>query len=123
MKATWTVGLLIGVVLLLANNPSRRWPQLRFGHLIYVAIGVILFAIAGAAVVGFAGSCGWLAFTSEDFREMLRRDEMRPHQFMTAYGIHLGGYVGGLIGAIWAIVKIRSFRRKYSVASCDPAKY
>jgi hypothetical protein len=123
MKATWTVGLLIGVALLMANNPNRRSRQLSYRSLIGIALGVIVSAVAGALAFGWAGSRGWLAATSVDFREMVRRNEMRPYRFMTAYGVHLGGYIGGFIGAAWAIVKVRRRRRNSSAATSDQSKY
>jgi hypothetical protein len=36
---------------------------------------------------------------------------MRPHRFMTAYGIHVGGYVGGVLGTLLAVLRIRHLRR------------
>jgi hypothetical protein len=33
---------------------------------------------------------------------MVRRDEFRPYRFMAVFGVHLGGYVGGLAGTIAA---------------------
>jgi hypothetical protein len=119
MKATWTVGLLIGVAILLANNPNRRWRQLPYGQLLAIALEVIVCAVIGAAALAWAGSRGWLAVMSDDFREMLRRDEMRPYAFMTAYGVHLGGYIGGFLGAAWAIVKVRWARQHLPLANSE----
>ncbi len=111
MKATWTAGLLIGVAILFANNPSPTRAPLRYPRLLLAACRVILVAAACAAALGYAGSSGWLAAFSDDFRQMLRHDEMRPRRFMIAFGIHLGGYIGGLLGAAWAVITIRRERR------------
>ena len=110
LKATWTVGLLIGVAILLANNPHRTLPQLPYPKLIRKIPVVILFSILFAMISGAIGHCGGLAFFSDDFHEMVRRNEYRPYRFMAVYGIHLGGYIGGLIGTIWAVVSIRTER-------------
>jgi uncharacterized membrane protein len=56
------------------------------------------------------------AHWNDDFAQMLRRDEMRPRRFMAAYGIHLGGYIGGLIGIVAVIFQIRRQRRACLVA-------
>lgn len=121
MKATWTVGLIVGVALLLANNPNARHPQLGYGKLITIACRVVLIAATGGMILGWAGSQGYLARMSEDFTEMLRRDEMRPLNFMTAYGIHLGGYIGGFVGAAWAVLAVRKARKRYSARISSPA--
>jgi hypothetical protein len=47
---------------------------------------------------------------NEDFAETLRVNLWRPRRFMTVYGIHLGGYLGGLIAMIFAVVRIRRMR-------------
>jgi hypothetical protein len=62
-------------------------------------------------VLGVIGYLGGLAPLSEDFREMVRHNEFRPYRFMAVYGIHLGGYVGGALGTILAIISIRRRRR------------
>ena len=111
IQATWAAGLIIGVVLLLANNPKPGRPSLPLlvliGHLPVVLTGCIV----AAAVLGFAGYEGLLARCIDDFAEMLRRDQFRPRRFMAVYGIHLGGYVGGLLGAMIAVVQVRRRRR------------
>jgi hypothetical protein len=111
LKATWTVGLVIGVAVLLANNPSRARPQLSYRALLRRMPLIIATSILCAALLGTIGYLGGLAPLSDDFREMLRHDEFRPHRFMAVYGIHLGGYIGGAIGTVLAILSIRKRRR------------
>ena len=48
---------------------------------------------------------------NEDFAEMLKHNLWRPRRFMTVYGIHLGGYIGGLVAMITAVILIRRKRR------------
>jgi hypothetical protein len=112
IKATWSAGLLIGVVLLLANNPARGLPRLRnrslLTHLPLILLLTALFAAAGAVAGHFALPACW----NDDFAQMLRHNEMRPRRFMTAYGIHLGGYVGGAIATLLAAGRLRSQRRR-----------
>jgi hypothetical protein len=111
LKATWSAGLLIGVALLLANNPGRR-PQLSYGRLTRYLLMILLCAIIAAAVLGAMGYAGWAAHWSEDFHQMVLHDEFRPRRFMCVYGIHLGGYVGGLAGTLAAVWLIRRQRGK-----------
>ena len=58
-----------------------------------------------------AGYAGAFTFLSTDFHEMLRRDEFRPRRFMLVFGLHLGGYVGALLGTLAAVVQVRRNRR------------
>jgi hypothetical protein len=128
IQATWTAGLIIGVALLLANNPSGRrsrasehgpqagrlngLPSLPARALLrrvpLVLVLTVLISVAG----GVAGYFGLPARFSEDFAEMLRRDEMRPRRFMAVYGVHMGGYVGGAVATIAGVISVRRERRR-----------
>ena len=99
IKATWWVGLLIGAVMLIANNPRRGRARLSYWKLTQL-LGVI-FALAAlcSALLGWAGYHGWLSNLSSGFHEWWEFDLIRPRQFFCVWGIHLGGYFGGLIGS------------------------
>ena len=112
MKATWSAGLLIGVALLIANNPRRDRPQLSYRRLVCRLLVIFAIAAITAAALGLAGYFGLLARFSEDFRIMLEQDQWRPRRFMAVFGIHLGGYLGGLVGTAAAIARILRARRK-----------
>ena len=102
LKATWFAGLIFGVILLLANNPFRHWPRLKNRQLIRL-LPIILVTAAGFAVLGgVLGYEGALTHLSPDFEDMARADVFRPRRFMCTWGIHLGGYVGGLLGTFIA---------------------
>jgi hypothetical protein len=111
LKATWSVGLLVGAAILLANNPHGALPQLPYRRLVRLMPRMIACAAACAAALGAIGYMGGLALFSQDFQEMVRRNEFRPYRFMAVYGIHLGGYLGGLIGTAWTVFSIRRSRR------------
>ncbi len=115
IKATWSVGLVIGVAFLLANNPRRDRPRLPYRDLLRHIVKVLAMSILCAAAMGVIGRLGGLVFFSEDFRQMVAHDEFRPRRFMGVYGIHLGGYVGGLAGTVWAVVSIFRQRRSFKV--------
>jgi hypothetical protein len=117
MKATWSVGLIFGALLLIANNPSRSKPQLSFTRLFSFVPGVLLFAAVIAVLLGLVGSRGGLNWCSDDFRLMAQTDLFRPSHFMTAWGAHLGGYIGGILGgafATWRVMVCRSRLRDAS---------
>ena len=97
MMATWSAGLIIGVALLLANNPWRKVPRLSYRRLYGLLPLLVLVPFICAAILGAIGYAGWLARWSADFRVMVAQDEWRPYRFMCVFGMHLGGYIGGLL--------------------------
>jgi hypothetical protein len=115
MKAAWSAGLVAAAALLIANNPKPGLPQLSYRRLLRLLPGIAGCCVLGAAAFGAAGNAGWLAGFVDDFSEMIRRNEMRPFRFMAVFGIHLGGYVGGAVGTVWAVVLIRTARKRIDV--------
>jgi hypothetical protein len=117
LKATWTVGLLIGVALLLANNPMKTRPQLPYGRLYRLLPAILATAAACGALGGALGYGGWLSFLAAD----VARDDsfafLHPRRFFCAWGIHSGGYIGGLIATAGAVVSILRQRKKFGSAS------
>lgn len=106
------MGLILGVVLLFANNPRKNLPPLPFAQ-IYRLLPLMLILPAGcAAALGAAGYFGGLTWTGEDFAMLVRENLWRPYRFMAVYGIHLGGYLGGAVAAVAAAVIIRRKRRQ-----------
>ena len=114
LKATWSAGLIVGVALLLANNPRparRQRPQLAYQKLLVLLGFVLLMGAIGAAIGAVLGSRGWLAWASHDLQMLLRDDLFRPRRFMCVWGLNLGGYVGGIVGTIVAVGRIVRERR------------
>lgn len=97
--ATWSAGLIAGATLLVTNTLGRR-PRLRMGQMLWTIPSIGVAAMTVAALGGWVGSTGFFTRFSDDFTEMLARDEMRPYRFMAVFGVHLGGYVGALLGLI-----------------------
>jgi hypothetical protein len=112
MKATWTAGLLIGAAMLIANNPAHARPQLPYSTMLRLLLVIAAVAAGIAAACGVVGYFGGLTWISHDFSEMTRRNEMRPDRFIAVFGVHLGGYAGGLVGLMIAILAIRRRRRQ-----------
>jgi hypothetical protein len=110
-SATWWAGLIIGAAMLIANNPSRRGPQLPYSRLIARLPAILTITALCAIVFGFAGNLYYLNGLSPDFQNLAATNLWRPHRFMTVYGIHLGGYVGGALAVIYSVSSILHERR------------
>jgi hypothetical protein len=110
--ATWTAGLIFGVVLLYANNPRPGLPRLGNRRLLGMLPLIVLVAAACGAVFGICGYEGWLTHMDSDFEDMVRADYFRPRNFMCAWGVHLGGYVGGALGTLIAAGRVIYLRHR-----------
>jgi len=122
LAATWSVGLLMGVALLMANNPSRRFPQLSACQLLSSLAIALSTTVSLAAVLGWAGWHGYLDWMSSDFSQMETTGLFRPQHFLCTFGVHLGGYLGGAIGTVLAVIWVR-WRRKKLAQPCEPMRY
>jgi hypothetical protein len=109
--ATWWASLIIGAAMLIANNPSRRGPQLPYPRLIARLPAILGITALCAIVFGFAGYHYFLNGISPDFQNLADTNLWRPHRFMTVYGIHLGGYIGGALAVIYSVSSILHERR------------
>lgn len=110
LKATWSVGLLIGVSLLLANNPKPRRRQLPYRSLLQSLLIILLVSALFAVIGAWAGSHGWLSWTSTDLRDLERDNLFRPPRFLAVYGMNLGGYVGGAVATALSVVFVLRMR-------------
>lgn len=116
MRATWSAGLILGVILLFANNPKPKRPALPFARLYQMLPLLLLIPATCAALFGLLGYLGHLTWINSEFALLIKDNFWRPRRFMAVYGIHLGGYIGGLLGAILAAIRIRHQRREASNA-------
>ena len=115
MKATWSAGLIIGVVLLFANNPRKDLPALPFARVYRLLPIMIIVPAMCAGILGIIGYLGGLAWLN-DYCALLIRDNLwRPYRFMAVYGMHLGGYIGGALAAITTAILIRRQRKRQSL--------
>jgi len=114
MKASWSAGLILGVAMLLANNPRKSRTRLRNRQLLLMLPLILVVVIICAAIFGIVGYCGGLNWISPDFTELWQTNLWSPRRFMCTWGIHLGGYVGGVLGTALVVWRIVRRRRKIS---------
>jgi len=118
LRATWSAGLIAGVALLIANNPRQGRTRLTYRTLsvllVVILLTAALFAFAGAVV----GGMGWLTWTNPDIAAIAKENLFRPKQFMTVYGMNMGGYAGGILGTAICITWIARRRKMQSTKGC-----
>lgn len=116
-KATWTAGLLLGVAVLFANNPSKTLPVLSDRKL-YKMLPVVILSAAGLAAI--SGFVAWglmrFDFFANWFSETGFLQAARRAKFVSVWGIHLGGYLGGLAGTAWAVLSVRRQRKRLAAS-------
>lgn len=103
LRAAWSAGLIIGVVLLVANNPSRKLPQLSWGtmyRLLLAPVGAAAVLATGAGGLRWLGGLDWI----------FGRVPLAMRAFETVYAIHVGVYMGGLLGTLAVAFYIRQTR-------------
>jgi hypothetical protein len=111
LRATWTVGLLIGAILLIANNPRPNRRPVLYRSLLVLLILIGGIAACGAIAGGIIGSRGWLNWTNRDLAGIWRENLFRPRRFLAVYGMNLGGYAGGATGLACCALLIHRLRR------------
>jgi hypothetical protein len=112
VKATYWVGLLVGVALLFANNASAQRAQLPYRDLCRVAVLVLATAALTAILLGTA--FGVAAALDVPSMRQVTNEFVRPEgavRFAIVWGAHMGSYAGGAVGAIGAVIHVRRRRR------------
>ena len=90
VRGSWWVGLIVGTVLLLANNPRGDWPRLGLGAMVARLTIALAGAACGSAALGLAAWAG--AFDAPPGLE----------GFTIVGFAHLGAYLGGGVGMLAA---------------------
>jgi hypothetical protein len=107
-QAGLVMGILIGGVYLLANNPRPDRIGLSYFRLFRYAVAPLMAAIMispiSALVVGLSDPLN----LDHELRDMLPPTQI--NHFRLVWGIHLGLYAGGIIGAAIGVVQIRRSR-------------
>ena len=102
-------GVVIGGAFLMANNPKPNRSRLSAKKLLRFA----LYPILGALILVPLGSVLAYYFDPLNFSSDLS-EALSPEQigrFLAVWGVHLGLYAGGLVGAMTAVLGIRRIRR------------
>ena len=116
-QAGFSGGVIVGVALLVANNPAKNCPQFSHSVVLKQLVRIVILTVIISGVVGGLGYFGMFARISADFREMLEQNQWRPRRFMCVYGIHLGAYVGALVGTIASVIQIRRARASLAASA------
>lgn len=118
IKATYGPGVLAGALMLIANNPSPKKPQLSYPHLlricVYPVVGAAVCAIVGGVLCVVVGSRTWfadaaLAYTSAG----------GVPRFLAVWGVHAGSYIGATLGTVLAVIRVA--RTRSSLAATELA--
>jgi len=110
-QAGLLMGMLVGGIYLIANNPKPDRRSMPFVQLFRFALHPILAAIVLAPVVSVL-ICRWdpLNFRSPSQLGDLLTATQATH-FLVVWGMHLGIYAGGLVGTIYGVLAIRRARK------------
>lgn len=101
-------GIVVGAAFLLANNPHRERPQLRYGELARFLVVPPLGGLAIAAVL--APISAWdVQGLAPVLRQILGEDEVQA--FLSVQRIHAGLYLGASVATFACTVRIRYRRR------------
>lgn len=100
IKASYWMGLLLGLLYLIANNPFKDWPRLPYT----VLFKFMILPIGGALLLGPAFGV-WFRFTVSDL----------PRDFSFVWGVHNGTYLGAGIGAAVGVCLIVRRRMKLAL--------
>jgi hypothetical protein len=117
LQAGLPVGMVVGGIYLIASNPRPDRRSLATAQLLRLA----LFPILGAIVLVPAVTLIVLRWDPLNFVTELS-DLLTPAQirnFLTVWGIHLGIYAGGLLGAACGVLRIRRLRMATNVQLCS----
>ncbi len=110
-EASYGPAAISGALVLIANNPSNRWPQIPYARLALVP-GITLACAASGAVLG--GLYGRL-FPPASGLEYAHEFKVAPGadiRFVVVWCIHTGTYVGAGIGTLLSCIHVVRARRK-----------
>lgn len=114
--AGWSVGLAVGLALLVANNPSPMRTRIGERVLAGEALRVLVVSAATAAFGALVGFCA-TPHVAAFFRSA---GIAETRAFSVASGIHLGTYVGAALGTVRAVVRVRRARLTRAPATAEP---
>jgi hypothetical protein len=103
-------GMAIGGMFLIANNPRPDRPSLPTPRLFWLASWPIWIALAAVPFGCFAALRWDPIGLAKELSDVISLAAMA--QFLAVWGIHLGLYVGGAVGAVFGVVRVRRLRTK-----------
>lgn len=106
ITASYWVGIIIGVVFVVSNNPSKTLPQISYGNLAKVSFIPFTTAIL-TACLAFALSKIIAPIFSKNGIHII----YDPAAFESVAFIHWGTYIGALLGLIVSVFIIRKKRK------------
>jgi hypothetical protein len=112
-QAGLIVGMVIGGIYLIVNNPRPDRGRLSFIGLLRFGVAPLMAALTVAPVAALV-CYNWDPL---DLRHELR-DQLSPLQinhFLVVWGVHVGLYLGGAAGTILGVVQIRRTRSAMAV--------
>lgn len=114
-KSGLTAAVFFGGIYLIANSTGRRIKQLPYRKLSSYLSYPILGSVLAATLLGLiAYVCVPDEFLGR-YQEILLQEERAP--FRLVAGAHYGLYLGGVIGTVIGVVRIRRLRTKLTVGS------
>ncbi|MEM6954246.1 MAG: hypothetical protein AAF645_01120 [Myxococcota bacterium] len=117
-QAGWTAGLVIGLVLLVVNNPSPVRAQLTYRTLVRTLAGPLVGALT-CAVLGALSASLWTDSLLMSLG-VERFESAEPEAFVHVWCIHIGSYVGAALGLTVSCISV--WRRRTRLCSrSEPA--
>ncbi len=107
-QAGFVMGMLVGGLNLLANNPRPDRIALSYVRLFRYAVAPIIAAIVVAPISALVIGNWDPLHLAHELRDVLSPAEI--DHFRLVWGIHVGLYAGAVIGAIVGVVQIRRLR-------------
>lgn len=107
-QAGLAVGMVIGGVYLLANNPRVGQRSLPFKRLFRNAAAPLVAAFGLVPLAVLIVRCCDPSNLSHELHGLLQPAEIT--RVLTVWGIHLGLYAGGVLGTVYGVLRIRRSR-------------
>lgn len=110
LLATWNVGLIGAVIVLLSNNPDAQGRQLPYRRLLKLCLIPLVVSLLCESCFGIV-----FYFQSAFMRDYLPIDLLIvgvDDAFVAVWGMHLGAYIGAGFGVLIVVVMIVRAKRR-----------